>query len=348
VRPVGPDDRIHTPRQSSVGDGSKPSADVRILKDKPGQILPQLSPDSEKSSKAMLPHPKSSSVPHVSGYKPSSVPQASGYKPSSVPTGSSSVPMGHATELAASLGLPADRSGFLALAAMLGECLALTQQTALSIRRLVKLHHDDPATARIAARALAAGLDPGSDVVGRVIDSIGDSYRDPLDSDGDSSGRDERKQESGEGFHGEADSDDETQSIRTLSDRFKDLAMGAGMNDDCASLAAPVPNGDGWVCIPFKVPHHGVDFTGIMRIWYDVGAIRSGRLVADIRSDGERRILDVREEANGRVLRYHADDMNECKVFAESFSSFGVVMTGDLASSDLEELQQSLRVDRDA
>jgi hypothetical protein len=231
---------------------------------------------------------------------------------------------------------------------MLGEHLALTRQSAMSIRSLVKLGHDDPATARIAARALAAGLDPGSDMVERVIESIADTDKDPQGFDGSSNGKGDRKQETDKGFRGVADTGDETQSVLTLSNVLKTLATGAGMSDDLASLAAPGPYGGGWVCIPFKVPYNGVDFAGIMRVWYDAGSVKAGRLVADIRSGGERRLLDVREEASGRVLRYHADDMKERKAFSEAFSGFGRVMTGDLESGDLEELQQNLKVERDA
>ncbi len=340
MRPVGPDDRIHTPRKSNVGDGQKPSADVRILKYQDGSASTQASSGSRKHPPAMPARQISSSVPIVL----SSVPAFSEI--------SSSVPLGfmHAkgTELASSLGLPADRSAFLALAAMLGELLALTPQSAMSIRRLVKLNNDDPVAARLAARAIAVGLDPDSDLVGRVIESIADSDNEPQDFEGGSNGLGDHKQESDSGFQGFVDPYLEVQAIHTLSEVLENCAMDAALNGDFASLTSPGPNGGGWVCIPFKVPYNGVDFAGIMRVWYDTGAVRAGRLVADIRSGGQRRLLDVREEAIGRVLRYHADDIKERIAFSEAFSGFGKVITGDLESGDLEELQQSLKVERDA
>jgi hypothetical protein len=227
---------------------------------------------------------------------------------------------------------------------MLGERLTLNHQAAFTIRRLVRFGHDDPAAARLAARALAAGLDPGSDVVEKIIGSIGDPGRDSYGS----GNRENRKREAGDGYRGGTDPGSETNEVNTLGRVLKKSAAEAVSDDGLAALAAPGPNGDGWVCIPFKVPYHGVDFEGIIRIWYDAGAILAGRLVADIRSGDERRLLDVREEGGGRVLRYHADDMNERKAFTEAFGTFGTVMTGDLESGDLSELEHSLTVDRDA
>jgi hypothetical protein len=233
---------------------------------------------------------------------------------------------------------------------MLGERLALNHQAAFTIRRLVRLGNDDPAAARLAARALAAGLDPGSDTVEKIIGLIGDSGKGPDSSCGNSGSgdREDRKREADEGYLCGSDAGSGTETEHTLVRVLKKLAAEAVLDEGLAALASPGPYGDGWVCIPFKVPYHGVDFEGIIRIWYDCGAIRAGRLVADIRTGDERRLLDVREEGGGRVLRYHADDKNERKVFAEAFDTFGTVITGDLESGYLSELEQGLTVDRDA
>ena len=316
------------PRKSNVGDGPRPSADVRILKGRAVHASPHTPAGSGTPSAV------SNSVPQFPQF------------PANNTAGSAISAKG--AELAASLGLPADRPAFLALAAMLGEHLALTHQTAVSIRRRAKLGYDDPLAARLAARALAAGLDPDCDAVGKALESIDDSGRDPHGSDGSSGGRGDRKHETDEESRGRADAGGETRALRTIGDALKALAVEAGLDDGLASLAAPGPDGDAWVCVPFNVPYRGVDFAGIMRIWYDASSVRAGRLVADIRSGDGRRLLDVREESGGRVLRYHADDMNERKAFAEAFSAFGTVITDDLESGDLAELRLGLKVDRGA
>jgi hypothetical protein len=255
---------------------------------------------------------------------------------------------GRGAELASSLGMPADRPTFLALAAMLGEHLALASRSASSIRRMVRQNHDDPAAARIAARALSAGLDPEGQAAGEVIEAIEGFSQATDGKDGGDEAQGYRENRTNAGNPEAGGTDDDPAALDALLGTLKEIAEKAVLDDGIALLAAPGPNGGGWVCVPFEVPYRGVDFTGVMRLWYHGGNVRAGRLVADIRIGGERRLLDVREESSGRVIRYHADDNTEREAFAEAFGAYGSVFTGDLESGDLMELAEGIKVDSDA
>lgn len=241
------------------------------------------------------------------------------------------------------MGLPTDRTTFLALAALLGERLGFGE--APTLRRIVRSRGDDPAAARLAARALAAGLDPSAPETLAIVDSIG--ARDPVG--GRPGGRDGREPgggpRAGEEGHGTAGS--EADIVRSAAACLENAAEAAGRDKTLASLSRPGTYG-GWSLIPFELSIDETSFAGAARIWYDRPGAPPGRMVVDIRSGGRRNLLDIRQGPSGPRLLFRGDDEGELAAFREAFSGLGAVETGNLEDGDFEELAGLRPVDGDA
>jgi len=342
LRPVGPEPRVHVPRQPNVGDGKQPPADVRILKAR------------GTDSGAVK-----TRTPGGSGQnQPTTVKLPSEFLHSSTVQKADAIPVA-ARELAAALRLPPDISSFAALSALIGEGLPLDARTAQVLRRIIHLHHDDPAAARIAARALAAGLDPEGAAVQKVLGVLdspdsggsGASGSDTSAAGGSSAGHDDsrgRHPDSGglqpEAAATTADGD----QIKILAASLKAAAQSALKDPDLRDLAARNADGSGWVCIPFDIPLAGINFHGFFRILYYGMMGPAIKLVADIRCGGERRLLELTGSGNAATIAYHADDERERVAFRTEFDAMCGVSTSTLAEADFAELSSRRSVDEDA
>jgi len=350
LRPVGPEPRVNLPRLSNVGDGPKPSADIRILK---GQGA--VSGITEAPA-----HGKPGSVP-VSSRLPAAAFSATGAAPllpASHAALKAGVLPGAAAELSSALRLPADSATFAALSALLGENLPLDTKTAQAIRRIARLHNDDPAAARIAARALAAGLDPEGAAVQKVLGVL-----DPADSSG-SGGSFSDESAFGGGSAGHGDSRDrhpdsrpaypvpvaaaDGEEIRNLAASLKTAALVAMKDPDLRDLAARNADGSGWVCVPFIIPFAGINFHGFFRILYYATMGHAGKLVADIRFGEERRLLELTGSGPDAVMAYHADDEHERQAFDAEFSGVYGNSASALAAGDFSELLSRRSINEDA
>ncbi|OHD24709.1 MAG: hypothetical protein A2Y38_05760 [Spirochaetes bacterium GWB1_59_5] len=241
---------------------------------------------------------------------------------------------------------------------MIGERLPLDTRTAQAVRRVVRLHDDDPAAARIAARALATGLDPEGVAVRKVLgvldapDSGGSegSFSGGSSFSGSSAGEDgDRERRSGitatplETPEPSADSAE----IQSLVTRLKSAARSAMEDPDLRALAAPSADGAGWACIPFDIPFAGINFHGFFRILY-YGTIGSARkLIADIRFGDERRLLELSGSGLNTVASYYADDVHERLAFDTEFGGIGKEIASNLAAGDFSELSSRWSVDED-
>jgi len=252
---------------------------------------------------------------------------------------------------------------------MLGERLPLDAGIAASIRRALRRHDGDPAAARIAARAIAAGFDPEGDAVERLL-----SVLDPSDDDKSGSGRGSSEDSShhdtgdrdpyegrgcGDGGSRNGERRDEGRREPTGDRQEADdtealgeslrASVAASMGDpDMAALSAPDADGGRWICVPFEVPFDGVDFKGFIRIWYSVAGRRSGRLIADIRCGDGRRLLEIAGTPGVPIIKYHADDASERASFLAVFGGNFAVMAATLAEGDLAELEVARRIEADA
>ncbi|PKL08165.1 MAG: hypothetical protein CVV51_10305 [Spirochaetae bacterium HGW-Spirochaetae-7] len=247
-------------------------------------------------------------------------------------------------DLCSALRLPADGNSLVVLSAMLGERLPLDAGNAAAIRRVLRRHDDDPAAARIAARALAAGLDPDGASSERIM-GILDS------ASGDGSGGHE-----GAG-HGDGDealltkaaSPDDNDSVEALAATLKAALSRSALDPELAKMSTPGIDGGAWVCLPFELPYDGVDFKGFMRVWYTAGRIGRGRFVADIRCGGQRRLLEISGGGPGPYgIRYCAEDDSERAMFTEAFGKYGRVTVSSLEAGDLADLEGTRKVDADA
>jgi len=243
---------------------------------------------------------------------------------------------------------------------MMGERLGIDRRTALAVLRVMARHGEDPASARIAARALASGQGVDSAPVESLLSAlVGDeAWPRPEERRGASdaaSVRDEtepRRAPNGDGQGGSAsDRRDRRDSSGCeepgLKERLKGLAQRALNDPALVSLARPAPEGDGWICLPFDLRLDGMPFHGIFRICYYKDS-RPARFIADIRTNGERRLLELRGSGAGLCLRYGADDEGERSAFAERFSGLGRVSGSSVAEAYTEELARGRGVDQDA
>lgn len=345
MRPVGPETGIKVPRQANVGDGLEPPADLRILKGRSNGTGPG-KPGSAPASPAL---PAALKAPV--GPAPALPGPFGALKAGALP--------GAVAELSAALRLPVDGATFAALSALLGENLPLDAKTAQAVRRVARLHRDDPAAARIAARALAAGLDPEGATVQKllgVLDSADSGGSGAPGSDGSAPGGSSAGHDGSRGRHPDpgavnpesAAAPDDADEIRNLAAHLKAAALSA-MKDPCLrDLAARNADGTGWACVPFDIPFAGINFHGFFRIMYYGTMGHVSKLVADIRFGEERRLLELAGSGPDAVMTYHADDELERLAFDTEFSGVYDASASSLSDGDFSELLSRRSIDEDA
>ncbi len=342
MRPVGPEPGANVSRQSNVGDGRKPPADLRILKGKSAGAAP-VSPKLPAAATVAAVVPTSAAPPLT----------AAGIAPKA------GILPGAAAELAAALRLPADSASYAALSALLGEKLPLDTRTAQVLRRITRLHHDDPAAARIAARALAAGLDPEGAAVQKVLGVLdsADSGNSGAPCSGESSfggssagygGSREQAPDPRTVYPEKAAETADAGEIQSLAASLKAAALEAMKDPDLRDLAAWNADDTGWVCIPFNIPFAGINFHGFFRILYYGTIGRAAKLVADIRFGEEQRLLELTGSGPDTVMAYHADDEGERQAFDAEFSGAYGYSASSLAEGYFSELLSRRSIDEDA
>jgi len=249
----------------------------------------------------------------------------------------------------------------------MGEHLPLDARMAAAVRRAVRHRDGDPAAARIAARALAAGLDPEGAAAEKVLCAL--DMADEATEDGHGGGAGTGTGSGGSGGNRDAsgqnsDSRREAVAARPVQERsghggadivelassLAEAAAAALDDPDLASLAAPGADGSGWACIPFETTLDGVNFHGFFRLWYYSNRSSIGRLVADIRCGDERRLLELYDSDSGACtgIAYHADEADELEAFLAAFGHDGSVSVSSLADGDHAELSARMMVDEDA
>jgi len=374
LRPVRPDDKASTPRQSNVGDGHAPSADIRVLKEPPHAVGRGAMPARGVIPQRTAGSAATSNTPGTAGAATKHAPSAS-LASTSTPashvapkTTIAGVPASQASavgELCASLRLTADTASYAAVSAMMGEHLPLDARSAAAVRRAVRHRDGDPAAARIAARALAAGLDPEGAAAEKVLRALdvadeatggGHGGGDGTGSGGSGGNHDGSGQNSDSRREGVAappgrePSSPGVADIVELASSLAEAAAAALGDPDLASLAAPGADGSGWACIPFETTLDGVNFHGFFRLWYYSNRSHIGRLVADIRFGDERRLLGLYDSGSGACtgIAYHADDADERQAFMTEFDDDASVSVSRLADGDCAELSSRTKVDEDA
>lgn len=255
---------------------------------------------------------------------------------------------GAAAELIVALRLPADSASYAAVSALLGENLPLETRTAQALRRFTRLHNDDPAAARIAARAMAAGLDTEGAAVQKVLEIL-----DPADSGGTGSsaghgGFGNQHDDPGAATPAVATTVVDEAEMRDLADKLRDAASAAMKDPDLQQMAVRKADGSAWACIPFNIPFAGIIFHGFFRILYYGTVVRAVKLVADIRFGRERRLLELSGAGPDTVMAYHADDERECQAFDAEFSHRRGIFTSSLSDGDYSELLSRWSIDEDA
>jgi hypothetical protein len=247
--------------------------------------------------------------------------------------------MATAAELCSTLRLPPDAASYATLSAMLGERMPLDARTASAIRRAVRRHEDDPAAARAAARATAAGLDPDDPAIERLLGAL------------DSSGAGARGGTGGEADTGRRrDDKGDREELEALATSLRAATEAAMADGDFSAMAEPGPDGSGWACVPFSAPFGDVSFHGYMRIWYTSNGStrRVGRFVADIRFGDERRLFELSMAGGRRTVAYYSDDAPERDAFEAEFGGADAVRTAALDLGYFSELVSRRSIDEDA
>lgn len=304
-----------------------------------------------------------------------------------------------AKALAESIGLRSTPAALSALSALAGERLPLERQAALGLLRVMAEHGDDPAAARAAARAMAAGLDPESPALGAILSFLSENDSSPASARPDalSSSLARPRDEPGEQGHGRgggndagdgrdaSDASDERDTGSSQGDCGSDTGHGGsdrrGKRDGAPSVASaersaerpveqlaglletlavaalkdqayrglqrPARDGSGWVCLPFSLTFDGMAFHGFFRICYD-STRRVERFVADVRSGGHRRLLELSGSGSSLALRYGAEDEAERAGFMERFSREARVTCQPTGDAYATELVARRSVDEDA
>ncbi|MBN1519363.1 MAG: hypothetical protein JW923_04650 [Spirochaetales bacterium] len=206
-----------------------------------------------------------------------------------------------ASEFLVSLGLPDDKASRLALSALMAEGLPLGADQLRAARRAAS-RRDDPESARLAARALAAGLDPDNVPVDLVLGP-------PADGGGrDGSGK-------GDGSQAGPDAPDGQDG---LSDALK-AAVGAALADaSYRALAAPGPDGRGWLYAPFDFGGTGFEFRGFARILFNYVSLTAERMVVELRGP-ERRVVELAGSGDTLRLSFLSDSGAERAGFERLF-----------------------------
>ncbi len=261
-------------------------------------------------------------------------------------------------------------------------------------------HGDDPAAARVAARALAAGLDTTSPALEAILSFLaepealglpsgaetlsGRPSRRPSETGerengggGDGASRDDRgdggpgDDGASQGDRGGAEHGDRggaehgggdrrggragldpgaspgEQQEGLPAGRLKAMAIDALRDEAYRGLQRPASDGSGWACVPFSLTIEGMALHGFFRICYD-STRRVERFVADIRSGGRRRLLDLSGTGSALALRYGADDEDELASFEALFSREARVTCLPVGGAYAVEIERRRSVDEDA
>ncbi|TFG83877.1 MAG: hypothetical protein E4H20_04540 [Spirochaetales bacterium] len=235
------------------------------------------------------------------------------------------------TDLLTSYNLPNDKASYLAVAALMGEGLSLSPENIRILRRTLS-KSVDAERARLAARALAAGLDPEDPLADRILavgqggqGNMGPGGDDARDRPGDSQERGASKKVAKPDRPGNVeDPDDE------LETALKGAISAALSDGDLRSLAAPGPDGKGWLYAPFELSDGGVDFSGFFRILFNYSSGSTEKLVVDIRSGPSRRLLALSGNGERVSVRLASADERERKAFG--------VLYPDGSIGELDEL----------
>jgi len=234
----------------------------------------------------------------------------------------------------------------------MGEGLRLEPSRIMAVRRAALRHGSDPAAARLAARAVAAGIDPESpdlDSVLRILDSPG-GRRGGSDGSGDSGNSGNSDRRTGGESARRSTSEDEAISVAILSEALMKAAGRAMSDPRLAAMHKPEADGSGWVCAPFELEYGGTEFQGFIRIWYysKGGARVAGRMSADIRCGDSRRLLELRGPRSRPDIAYYSDDQRELSTFELEFGGKGTVRVEGLERGYCGELASGNGLDADA
>ncbi len=231
----------------------------------------------------------------------------------------------------------------------MGEGLRLDPARIMAVRRAALRHASDPAAARLAARAVAAGIDPESvelDSALGVLDAPAGRRGDADGSDG--SGSADRR--AGGEASRRAAPEDEAASLAILSEALMKAARRSLEDPTLAAMSRPDADGSGWVCAPFELEYGGTEFHGFLRIWYYSNGMSRivGRMSADIRCGGSRRLLELRGPRTSPAIAYYADDPRERSAFELEFGRRGAVRAERLERGYCGELGSGNGLDADA
>ena len=103
-----------------------------------------------------------------------------------------------------------------------------------------------------------------------------------------------------------------------------------------SSSRRPDDSKGGWTSFPLSISVSGVDFYGVIRLWYSGVSLTAGRLVLDIRDGRSRRVVDVRGK-NSPSIAYHSDDESERSAFEKCFGHDPKYSSDSLEAFDLDE-----------
>jgi hypothetical protein len=206
------------------------------------------------------------------------------------------VPASRVAELLASLKLPNDGASRAAVAALMGESLPLNDANIKALRRAMA-RREDPESARLAARALAAGLDPEGVGMDTILADYGGGREQGQGQDGGGQGRQPPQ----------ADASD----ALALEGALKAALTAALGSPELRTLAAPNAEGSGWLYAPFDLRAEGFDFFGFFRILYNYFTKSAERMVVDLRDERSRRLVELRGLGGAKALRFFSDSEAE-------------------------------------
>ncbi|HAE20974.1 MAG TPA: hypothetical protein DCG47_01440 [Spirochaetaceae bacterium] len=207
------------------------------------------------------------------------------------------VPSSRIAELLASLKLPNDAASRIAVAALMGESLPLSDTNIKTMRRAMA-RREDPESARLAARALAAGLDPEGIGIDDILPQYGSGH-------GQQQGQPE---DGGQGRKPPTSGDADEAALEAM---LKSAVIAALSSQELRTLAAPNQEGLGWLYAPFDLRAEGFDFCGFFRILYNYFTKSAERLVVDLRDEHSRRLVELHGQGTAKALKFFSDSEPE-------------------------------------
>jgi hypothetical protein len=210
------------------------------------------------------------------------------------------VPSSRVAELLASLKLPNDGASRAAVAALMGESLPLSDANIKATRRAMA-RREDPESARLAARALAAGLDPEGVGLDTILANYGGGRE---QGQGQGHGQDGRGQ-------GRQPPQADAPDALALEGALKAAVTAALGSQELRTLAAPNAEGLGWLYAPFDLRAEGFDFFGFFRILYNYFTKSAERMVVDLRDERSRRLIELCGAGEAKALSFFSDSEAE-------------------------------------